>query len=158
MKKILICFALIFLLPLSAAADENWERVFSDKSGIYYIEKTTVLPRLDNKGLYANVWSRQVPSIAFIDSVVGKSSQENKIKTYNIGEIISHFEIRPSTWEYCVLKRIIYDKNNKVMYVYNEKSSWKRFKPNTAIDAIARKAVVISVQKAVVANKAKKTL
>ena len=147
MKRIpiLVAVLLAFVLQTIVFANANWEQVFSDDGGVYYLEITTVSPRIDDKGLYANIWAKQIPSIEFLDKFVRNTSTNNQ-EIYNLGEIVSHFEIRSSRWEYRVLKRIYYNKNHEVMNIDDEVSQWTKFKPETAIDAIARKAVAISIQ------------
>ena len=147
MKKIFILVAvmLTFVIPTIVFANANWKYVFKDNGGVYYLETTTVSPRIDDKGLYANVWAKQIPSIEFLDKFVRNTSENNQ-EIYTLGEIVSHFEIRPSSWEYRALKRIFYTKNYEVMHIDDEVSPWMKFKPQTAIDAIAREAVAISIQ------------
>jgi hypothetical protein len=147
MKKIFILVAvmLTFVLQTIVFANANWKCVFTDDGGVYYLETTTVSPRIDDKGLYANIWAKQIPSIDFLDKFARNTSANNQ-EIYSLGEIVSHYEIRPSKWEYRVLKRIFYNKNYEVIHIDDEVSPWMKFKPQTAIDAIARESVAISIQ------------
>lgn len=135
--SVFIIIVVVFIgAPISYA---NWKLVYTDVNGDFYMETESVYPVKDDYKLYADMWTKQVHSAASLDDLANKATTEElKVFAYNLKYIISHIQIYSKEHQYRALKRVLYDKNDKVMHVYEFIEPWHEYHSNSAIDAMEK--------------------
>ncbi len=151
-KKIVISVILLLVNGISNifANDERWVKAGEDKFGVYYVEKQSVKPMMDEQGAYLDVWFKNEHTTAGLEDILikmGSPTDKDIIRSvYSLNYTISHEKIRVRNWTHIKLKAIVYDKNNVVIDSSDVKDpKWVDFKPQSPIDMVARQALAIVI-------------
>ncbi|MBP1763506.1 MAG: hypothetical protein H6Q65_564 [Firmicutes bacterium] len=143
---------IIITMPCVSAEDERWIKAGEDKFGVYYVEKQSVKPMMDEQGLYLDVWFKNEHTTAGLEDLLNNMTPNPDDETvnlvYNMNYTVSHEKIRVSNWTHMKLKAVIYDRNNaSVLNKEISNPTWVGFKPKSPVDMVAQQALIIVIER-----------